>query len=716
MSRQLISTAEIVRIFNISRQAAAKWVKAANWPQPVDRAGVGGVFRFDVSCLPEYLLTNTGKPGRPIRTVVLQWLADQSKQPEQISKEVAIAVSQPVALKDWQRATAEARGAILNEVRRLSVVLGREKSILKLVVQAAEGALPEHLANLVTIANQKAGKSGKRTLSRPTIYRWFAEQEHGFNALAPKADTGFKIPQWGPKLLDLYRQPQKPSLAYCVEQLKDISPELDLNYDAARRFLMKVSPTELQRGRMGSRERKNIMPFVRRDTSNNWPTDFYTADGHTFDAEIAHPAHGRPFRPEVTSILDGATRKVVGWSIDLAESGLAVLDALRAAVENGGIPAIFYVDNGSGYRNAMMSAPGTGMAARLGFEISHSIAYNSQARGLIERLHQTLWIKASKELPTYMGAEMDREAKHNVFKLIRSDIKNVGQSKRLMPFAAFVKFAEHKVLAYNDRPHRGLPKVRDESGRQRHMTPNEAWEQALNEGWTPVTITSNEARELFRPVKECQVSRGEIRLFNNLYFSRDLEHHHREVVRVGYDIHSADKVWVYDYEGRFICEAGFEANKRAYFPESFVDQAKRKRAEGRKARLEAHLDEVEAELNPPIYLEHIPSEKLEFTSDLMLDTDVVISPHESMGNEAKPLAQIQQTSIAEALPDVRPLFDTESSQYRWLMKHRTEWTEFDRSWLKSFVNDWLYESLAERFEADGIAWKGDDSEGFKEAI
>lgn len=113
-------------------------------------------------------------------------------------------------------------------------------------------------------------------------------------------------------------------------------------YSQAYRFINeKMGNVEAQRGRMGSRELKNLKPFIRRDTEQLLPTDVYTADGHCFDAEVAHPMHGKAFRPEITAIMDVATRRMVGWSIDLAESGWAVLDAVRMSACRCGIPAIF---------------------------------------------------------------------------------------------------------------------------------------------------------------------------------------------------------------------------------------------------------------------------------------------------------------------------------------------------------------------------------------
>jgi putative transposase len=430
-------------------------------------------------------------------------------------------------LKDWQKKTAEARAAILREVDRLAAFVSKEKAISKVVSMADDGTLPPHLMQLVPVANARAGGNGKRTLSRRTIYDWFNALKKGgsVNALAPKDQHAVaKVPVWAGDLLAHFQRPQKPSLTWAVEQIAQ-AHALDAQrlYHRARRFLEKMGNVELEAGRRGPRDLKNIKPFIRRDSSVLWPADVYSADGHTFDAEVAHPAHGKAFRPEITSVRDIATRRLVGWSVDLAESGLAVLDAMRHAIETGGVCNLFYVDHGSGFDNALQSAPGIGMESRLGYTKTHSLPYNSQARGVVEKGHRDIWVRAAKELPTYMGADMDAEAKNKVFKITRKDIKISGTSRRLMPWTQFLEFVREHADRYNNRPHRSLKKIYDAAlGRQRHMTPNEAWAEGVAEGAELVMITPDESRELFRPMKECKVLRGELRLFNNRYFSHDL--------------------------------------------------------------------------------------------------------------------------------------------------------------------------------------------------
>ncbi|MDR2220681.1 MAG: DDE-type integrase/transposase/recombinase, partial [Methylobacillus sp.] len=401
-----------------------------NWPRQ-NRAGRGGGFEYQP---PATIL-------KLIREHTVQKMVQSAKVEHVPTTLINVPASIPTTdLKDWQRSTAEARAAICAEVKRLADIGGTTKAVKTMINLAALGRLPEHLQCLVPVANAKAGADGKRTLSRTSIYRWLAESAAGgVGKLSPKQRTTSRIPAWAPYFLGLFQQPQKPSIQYCLEKLPNILPAgVPLpSYGQASRFIKKMSNVDAQRGRMGNREIKSIRPFVRRDTTQMWPGDAYTADGHTFDAEIAHPAHGKPFRPEITTIIDVATRRAVGWSAGLAESTWAVLDALRHACINGGIAAIFYVDNGSGYKNAAMASETTGFMARLGITLSHSLPYNSQARGIIERSHKTIWVRGAKTMPTYMGAAMDCEAKQTAYKVTRADIKLVGTSRALMSWTEF---------------------------------------------------------------------------------------------------------------------------------------------------------------------------------------------------------------------------------------------------------------------------------------
>lgn len=79
-----------------------------------------------------------------------------------------------------------------------------------------------------------------------------------------------------------------------------------------------------------------------------------------------------------------------------------------------------------------------------------------------------------------------------------------------------------------------------------------------------------------------------------------------EKVTVSFDIHNAESVIVRHLDGRFICEAQFDGNKRAAFPEAFMEKSRRERANRRMKLTQERADEIQAELNPVRTIEHMP--------------------------------------------------------------------------------------------------------------
>lgn len=330
------------------------------------------------------------------------------------------------------------------------------------------------------------------------------------------------------------------------------------------------------------------MFFSSRGFADLMPNEVWSADGHAFDAEVQHPFHGRPFRPEITTVVDIATRRIVGWSVALSESATAVLEALRHAAEFAGLCDIFYVDNGSGYDNALLKADGVGLSGRMGFRVEHSLPYNSQARGVVERLHQTVWVQAAKLLPSYIGAEMDREAKLTQFKISRRALKH-GGAMPLLPWAVFVEFARERVAEYNARPHKSLG----------GMSPDLKWREHELKGWAAHRLAACDLDALFRPRVMRKLRRGRVDLFTNYYSNNALEEFHGDMVQVAYDIHNVDRVWIYTPEGRYIGEAEINGNTRRYFPVAVSEQAGEKRVAAAEKRVKAKLSAVREELRGP---------------------------------------------------------------------------------------------------------------------
>lgn len=569
------------------------------------------------------------------------------------------------SLKDWQRRRMDARITILRYLDRLhqESALPRERVIARLVADADAGRLPEDLQPLIALANARSGQQGKRTLSRRTLQRWAKEARQGLQCLAPKA-AAFREPRWARALLDLYRQPQKPSLRCCVDLLSGVLPPsvTPPSYSAAMRWMTKVGEIEKNRGRVLERELKAQLPFKRRTFADLLPLDVVSADGHTFDAEVRHPNHGRPFRPEITTVVDIATRKVIGWSVGLAESAIVVADAYRHGVLTHGVPALFYADNGSGYDNAVVRA----LLERIGTTMSNSLPYNSQARGVIERLQKTLWVEMSaKRLPTYIGRDMDRQAKQIVYKHTRK----VEDSSALIPWETFLAFVDAVVAAYNARPHSALGKLKDEGTRRvRHLAPSESWQIFVDEGWAPEATV--ERLDELMPQEIRSVQRGEVNLFGNIYFSRALTEWNGCKVRLAYDVHDAARIWVRTQEGIFICEAGFQANATRYFPESVVARARTARLQGQLKRLEEKAGRLlpaeggpraELQTQGPIDIEDVTAETLEVSAQQLRKLGLE-EPAEAPG----------QGAADGPDPRRRPFFKDGKEYALWILDHPLE--------------------------------------------
>ena len=637
-------------------------------PRAIRKVVAEGRIRFQVSTA-----DNGHHKGRKLLQIALDdaflfypkaklaWEAQQKLKAaiaEAEAQEAAKAIQPPSspeaipAMTSWQRLRMDARAIILRQIQAMAEAqqISRDRAVDRFIADADAKRLPQEIQKLVTVANARSGKDGSRTLSRRTIQRWTKDSREGYDHLAPKAYRK-AVPAWLPLLLSIHRDPQKRSLAWAVQSLAEqLPPGMKVpSYDTVRRAMAKVGAVEQEKGRMLPRELKHIKPFRRREKPD-FPFDVIIADGHTFDAEIAHPDHGRPFRPELTVVVDVCTSRVVGWSAWEKENTWAVQDALRQAILFGGIPLIFYTDNGPGYKNDSLQS----LEGRLGIDHRFGIPYNSQARGVVERLQKTLWIDlGAKTFQTYVGAQMDREARQIVFKASR-------KGEPVLPsWRTFVAFMDVVVATYNARPSRACPKELNDTGQMKHLSPGTLWQRHEGMGWMPEGGPLS--LDDFRPQEERKVIRGELSLFGNTYFSKELQELHGEQVRIGFDIHDATKVWVYRLDGTFVCEAGFEANKSAYFPKPYVEALREQRQEGQRKRLAAKQERVLGEPLEPVEIRDLTPEALEASQAQLRKLGVLPSPPADV-------PPVEPDRTQEAL-NFRPAFKNDREYNLWVIDH-----------------------------------------------
>lgn len=695
---EIAALAERLKVSSVpwTKRRVQDLIAREGWDQSAlarPRQGRGGGTEYHYSLFPERLTAALISENRASRELV-------TAQQVMVKQQQALTALGDARLTAKQRSVMEARAAVLQAVQTEMIERQCTKGTAVATIVERAKSDPSFM-KIACQANDRGGK--KRTLSRPTIYNWMKDyREAGLTALAPKAtrDT-HAFPHWFTVFMGYYAKPQAPTITDAMEDMRREARLNDLpSYDQVRRCLKKLDKTHgtqaRHRGREGAQALKARMAYVVRDTSGLLPTSVYTADGKTFDAEVQHPRHGRPFRPEITTILDVATRVCVGWSVGLAENAKDVRDALRVAVEWHGVPAIFYVDNGSGFKNDALDNELTGFCARLGITKMHSLPYNSQARGIIERFNGSCYTKLSKNFSSYVGADMDREARQLSYKRTRKDLTITGTSALLPTWTEFMKAVGDAIADYNDSLHSGL-EYRDRSGRKVRLTPNEAWQRAASDGFEPMMLSPVEIDDLFRPYERRRTSRAMVNHLTNSYFDMALQPYDGLDVLVGYDVHDAERVWVREIDtidgedapGKLICVAKFEGNKTRYVPLSKEQKAIEDRAKSRTRRLQAHMDEVEAEANPARFL----SQSAQPTS---FPTISIVSPHpetiDAVANDDTSSAPTPAVS-ATATPSTptvsrsgdRPPLSDDDAFARWVSEYPEKVTEKDRAHLQSML-------------------------------
>ena len=725
-TREAYTTTELRMLLDI-RDASTilRRAKREGW-QPRPRSGQGGGSEWLVFSMPE-----------KTRLAITYAVKPAEDAPAMVAAPALLNTAPLRHLSEKERNTVMARLAFVREIERLALVSSYKAAISSLALASLEGTLPSRFAGLVPFANARYGSGEKRGLSERRLYEWRAAYaEKGEAGLIPHhPQKAMTPPSWLRLFLKFWQRPQKPSIAQAHDEFAEACRSivagvgsdlpLDLNLTdtqrlvlniaaelrqsgtpsvyVVRRWLQKIALPEREAGRMTGNALLHLRPHKLRLTDDLLPTDVYTADGTTADVEVLHPYNGQPFKPELTFVLDVATRRVVGVSVALAEDKFTILDALRMACCTGGIPAIFYTDNGPGYKNKLMLAEGVGMLERLGIEKAAAIPGRPQGKGLMERAVQTLTRRLCKQFASCTTYDMDPDAAHKVFKLSRKQIKETGTSGYQPSWQAFLDALKRRLAQYNATPHRGLPRFVDATGKRRNYSPDEYWGTFTAQNWEPVTVPDYLREELFMPAEQRQVRNGWITFYNARYFSFQLADFHGERVQVRYDIWDPSKVYVWTVDGRKICTAELNGNAMPYFPKSRIEAGRDKREQ---AAVKRHVDHIK---------KIVPGA----TVSLPEPGGTVVDVADSVARDfvpTPPVAPEQPEQLREFLPPVeeeapipsdlrRPFFACGPDKYEWLAKHPDRWEDGDPEWVRAYVQTEEYLSLEDYYRQRGLAWE-----------
>ncbi|WP_029103233.1 Mu transposase C-terminal domain-containing protein [Moraxella caprae] len=378
-----------------------------------------------------------------------------------------------------------------------------------------------------------------------------------------------------------------------------------------RGILAKIPNHILQIGRKTGASLRALRTYVKRDWSVLKANDVWVGDGHSLNMKVAHPDHGRPFTPELTLIMDTASRYIVGWSLSYSESAFAVADALRFAMMVNGIPAIYYSDNGGGQTNKTMDADIVGILPRLGVHHETGIPGNPQGRGIIERVMKTLAHPIARAFPTYFGPNADSDTVRQTLTAVDSLAKHQNDvRKKDKPLTPKQKSAIGKLPTWGELFVVIEQAVHWYNTEHRHSelggaTPKAVREYLLGqlEDGEYVQLLPNEARDMYRPSVVRVVQRAWISVYNNEYWHKALEDYDGKKVQVHIDQHDPQSVIVKTLEGKYLCDAVLNGNKKDAFPLSLVERAKVGRTNARLARLDDEAQKAKLELRKTLQIE-----------------------------------------------------------------------------------------------------------------
>lgn len=690
---------------------------------------VGGGVEFDCSALPEEtrlaIATNAIQAAGTKALAVVDTPAARSFVPP--APTTSVRSSSARVPSQAEKDVADARVRLVNLVLELVPLHGLRRACQLLAARIITGDAGAEAQNIARQANQRA-RGGE--VSARSLERWVGmHRSNGWFGLLPAAPQSELTPQVDDDVaavLGLFHS-KDHRFRKLSGAAKEVTRMLGRDFDEwrklyhrARRVLDKLGQSAeasvaLIKSRHTGAQRDTKLPFKRRDTSMLAFADVFVIDGHTFKAKVRHPDHGAPFAPELTVVLDAATRLIVGWSVNLSENVIAVGDALRHAVGQYGIPAILYGDNGAGETAKAMDCPIDGICARLGIDHRLGLPGKPQGHGIIERSWQTHAINAARKFGSFQGGDVDAGTFRKVAAVLAKEQRAIKRSEQtgevvvLTPKAPtwkqFVDGIEVMVHEYNTQHrHRGLPKRTD----GKHPTPMEAFEACFDPALQEKP-SELELRTLFMPSVIRTAKRGQVQFFNQFYQAPDLMR--RDIdgreVSVRYDIHNPNYVLIYTLGGEFVCEAQWDANRIDYFPKPVIQMAREKRVAQAVKRRELQIDTALRELGPA--LDTTPLSLPEPSTPFVTVPSFVETPVSAINSPSTEAAAQAATS--------RPFFNGPSERYEWLMRNQDQWTDADGTWLRNYTASESYADLRDYYEGRGLGWNDAGNEpGLKSAL
>lgn len=381
----------------------------------------------------------------------------------------------------------------------MSKILDDERLFKFSVISPIVFSEQENLSRLIEEASKKEyyykGKSLR--ISKSTIKKWYYKYKNeGLDKLKRKEredkDNSHKLTEAEKEIIAAYRE------SYPKMTIKNIYETLNENglisEEVGIRSVYRYANTN-------DIKRKRVIKEERRRYEKERPNEVWQADT-SYGPYIV--INGEKYRTYLIHFIDDYSRLVVGHEFFLNDSAINVQKVLRKAIETYGKPKQLYVDNGKSYKNIQLEL----ICARLGIKLTHTHAYDPEAKGKVERCFKTI-----KEGWMY-GIDW------NTFK----DLEDLNN-----------KYDEYLYEKYNNKIHREI-----------EDTPNNRWHKNIGVVNKEESKKIKEAfmHEITRKVNKDRT----INIENEVYEAPLI--YKLQTVTLRYDIESPEEIWIYENNER----------------------------------------------------------------------------------------------------------------------------------------------------------------------
>lgn len=366
----------------------------------------------------------------------------------------------------------------------------------------------------------------------------------------------------------IFMTQQKRSVAYCYDKTKKHFPDIPFpSVSSFERKVRKIDRYSLIYYREGEKALADLLPSMERDKSSINSNDIWFSDHHRMDVFVkSNNGKGKPFRPWLTVFFDARSNKVISFiSRKESPNSYVIKKCLRIGIEAFGVPKEVYFDNGKDYRSKQFDNDFPySIVKQLGINCIHATPYHGQAK-TVERFFGIVADQFAKSFDTYCGA--DNKNRPEQMRISDEKIKKIAPT-----LDEFNSYFQSWVEEYNSKPNGGAFMDGD--------SPNVVYARNLKH---KVKVNQDALDMMCATVNIRTVHKNGVSVWNSNYYNTKLIPYLQRKVIVRNSPENIDKVFIFDMENNYICEAAAKV-VTAYRDTSESDfaEAKRQQKEVRK--------------------------------------------------------------------------------------------------------------------------------------